>query len=413
VTLTSRTDYCFYRTKNTPANGVPVDGIHGNNVSLDDLRVGDKNPHWKVDVKNHVNAATKYDRTVEKVTYDSMNVWAEWGNGVPRYNLDQYYDGPGVAPLLPASGGSGSAIIAKLTKQASIKLILKARQAQQKLQASVALGEFGETLRMIRNPGKAFFESIVDFSRRARRRVRKIKGEKFKNRAIQDMWLETRFGWLPLASDIEGAYEALKNIPDFSYSKVRASSPVVTSNGFVPDTSVVVGKFVFRRMKEVRNTASVKAYGEVKIAPNNKAGYLERFGISTSEFLPTVWELIPYSFLVDYFTNIGDVIAAGTYPMSNFAWSGLTIKDEKQNVYRFSLNQAGTAANYAGQGFHACGGGDWSTTGWRTTISRHTSIDDVSLSLSNISFEIPGLGLKWLNMAALAGSRRVVSTTYY
>lgn len=37
---------------------------------------------------------------------------------------------------------------------------------------------------------------------------------------------------------------------------------------------------------------------------------LDLFGFSAKEFVPTLWELLPWSFLVDYFTNVGDILDA-------------------------------------------------------------------------------------------------------
>jgi hypothetical protein len=43
-------------------------------------------------------------------------------------------------------------------------------------------------------------------------------------------------------------------------------------------------------------------------------------GFSWESFVPTVWELVPYSFILDYFTNIGDVLSAGLLVQSHLAW---------------------------------------------------------------------------------------------
>jgi hypothetical protein len=39
---------------------------------------------------------------------------------------------------------------------------------------------------------------------------------------------------------------------------------------------------------------------------------VELSGFDLKAFIPTVWEVIPYSFLVDYFVNIGDMLEAAT-----------------------------------------------------------------------------------------------------
>lgn len=396
----------WHRIKvSTPANGAASKSFTRILVNLDDDRVGSNNPKWRNQVAKHVNAGTHFERVLEDVQCNYVDAWVEWGNGNPKYNREEYYGGPGATPLLPVSGGASSDVLNSLSKQASIALILKARAAQQELQALVSLGEMGQTLRMLRNPAKALFSSILDYSNRARRRARKVKRPKDKNKVISNLYLEAMYGWLPLASDIEGAYKALHDLPTDRYRKVTAQAPEYAINTTSMLTNYVLGTLVFTREQRVTLKAGCRAYGEVKIATTVKGGTFQRFGIAASEFLPTVWELIPYSFLVDYFTNIGDVIAAATYPMSNFAWHGLTLREETTRLVLHSLSREGTATT-TGPDFHDCGSNTWSNTGRRLRIERHSAIDQISLGLSNVSFEIPGLGRKWLNMAALANARR-------
>jgi hypothetical protein len=45
-----------------------------------------------------------------------------------------------------------------------------------------------------------------------------------------------------------------------------------------------------------------------------------RFGFTPSEFVPTAWEVLPWSFLADYFANIGDMLSASVTDTSNVAW---------------------------------------------------------------------------------------------
>lgn len=47
---------------------------------------------------------------------------------------------------------------------------------------------------------------------------------------------------------------------------------------------------------------------------------LELSGFNWNEFLPTIWELIPYSFLIDYGTNIANVVCGWFTDTSGLGW---------------------------------------------------------------------------------------------
>jgi hypothetical protein len=65
----------------------------------------------------------------------------------------------------------------------------------------------------------------------------------------------------------------------------------------------------------IRYRGAVKAQ-----AATTASDRLARFGFTPSEFIPTAWEILPWSFLVDYFLNIGDLLSASVTDTSNVAW---------------------------------------------------------------------------------------------
>lgn len=81
---------------------------------------------------------------------------------------------------------------------------------------------------------------------------------------------------------------------------------------------------------------SVVVYrGMVRIAQDTIQEVHRNLGLDLSSFAPTVWEVIPYSFVADYFTNIGDMIDAASFPRSTLSWVAKTIvltKERKLDV---------------------------------------------------------------------------------
>jgi hypothetical protein len=284
-----------------------------------------------------------------------------------------------------------------------MKFISEARQAYTALQGGVVLGEIGETLRMIRHPAKAFRTGIDSYFADLKRHRKMWKNGK--NKFLADTWLEYSFGWTPLLNDIRAASQALERIRNrsFEHQVVRATgtSQLQGSSGYkskgIEGGHTIMGPFL------EYSEAIVVYRGAVKVPIGSRATMTrQNLGFTLDDFVPTVWELIPYSFLVDYFTNVGDLLSAWSAWNIDFAWKNRTtilrrVHEESMNtIVNLNYNSAWydiTQVNLAPS---------ISRTETRSVArSRHTGP-----LLPTFRFEIPGMtSLKWLNLAALASSR--------
>lgn len=121
------------------------------------------------------------------------------------------------------------------------------------------------------------------------------KGKKW-NRAADasKLWLEYHFGWEPMVKDIYSAVSILQSNP--SPRVARGSSSVTTNTGSyaAPSKNHWSGS--------VSNRISVKYQATVRVSnPNlhraNQLGLINPASVA--------WELIPFSFLVDWFIPVG------------------------------------------------------------------------------------------------------------
>lgn len=116
--------------------------------------------------------------------------------------------------------------------------------------------------------------------------------------------LETNFGWAPLADDIASAVEILQGgIPaekiygraTASFGSTKTADSPNASNSYLDQ--VVSGQV----------SVHIQAYASVN-NPNlwlaNQMGFVNP--------LTFAWELVPYSFVVDWFTNVGDFLSSFT-----------------------------------------------------------------------------------------------------
>jgi hypothetical protein len=225
-------------------------------------------------------------------------------------------------------------------------------------------------------------------------------------RALSDTWLEHNYGWQPLLSDVVDAYQALRRLSAKTpLERFFGRSSRDTALSYVTGTrnlEITPMDFTVRTVTR----SDVTIYGAVKVEVDTPtASFLEEMGLRARDFLPAVWEAIPYSFLVDYFSNVGDVIEAVSFPRSDLAWVSQTyrnhsIRSTEQVAVRYYESPGYPAPNSNKVWYFKPPRVEWD----RKYVSR--SVYTGSL-VPSLRLEIPGSKnwRKWLNMAALARMR--------
>lgn len=187
---------------------------------------------------------------------------------------------------------------------------------------------------MIKSPAKALREGMEGYLGALRKRKRT--DPRHWPRAIGGTWLEYSFGWKPLLMDIKDAYSAYEELTNRTVVKMISAGAVTTYD----TTSDIAG------LGGVNVTARYGAaqYGYVKsfdtLEEQHKVRYrgcyvaqataakwqnYKLFGFTPDEFVPAAWELLPWSWLVDYFTNIGDLLNNSVTSTQDVKWVNKTI----------------------------------------------------------------------------------------
>jgi hypothetical protein len=256
---------------------------------------------------------------------------------------------------------------------------------------------------MIRRPAQALREGINRYYSTVKKRLKRSKN---KHRTVRDTWLEYNYGWAPLVSDIEDIAK-LATLDPFRVSKpIRGlgGSAWNAESGEVNRAPNSIGGPLFwtARYRTV-NQVSIQYLGAV-CAENTPPSFPEQLGLSWSNVLPTIWELIPYSFLVDYFTNVGKVIEGISTGPIWLAWGCKTTRLDSKATYETLFRPDITTAGYGSTKWSGYVSGH-GTTG-RYFEMRREAIEKVSVGITDFTFKLPGSNTKWLNIAALARLRR-------
>jgi len=282
---------------------------------------------------------------------------------------------------------------------ARAKFYEHARALTNSVQGLAVAGEFGKTLGMLTSPGKALRKGLVayldDLKKGRQLPSRKRKG------FLASTYLEYVFGWLPLFADIQAGRDAMSRLAS-SEPKLHFSGSGKTMNAYDLFNGSMQNQLssIFTVVTgEDRFVETVKYYGAIKqkYQGMNTRALAQEFGFSIEDFAPTAWELLPWSFLVDYFTNIGDIISAATYLNSNVAWVAKTTRSEATRKVTENYDRAANQAAFGADYISGSGLAKWEAT--RYEVCR-TPIENVDIP--TVSFMLPVRETQWTNIGALA-----------
>lgn len=385
-----------------------------------DSRTNMDNPGWREAVAKHRGATTPCTGEVYKFVGHTSGLvetslrrrgFAAFQKVTRRYSGDLI----SAADILPWSYYSNSSLKTKIGNEALVGFLVKCANARRKLQGGVFIGELRQTLNMIARPGRGIRRLVDVYHRDVRRRLRRFRrtGNRIDpvrvtdaNKVASDTWLEYSFGLKPLMSDVKSGAEALAELATRAREFELVQYTARSSEDTTPPSKRTVEKdfnlftvYTINQRELCDMVCRIK--GQVKIEVTEPRSMAQEvFGFKPEDFLPTIWELIPYSWLVDYFTNMGDVIQAWTFPREDLAWFNRT--------YHISRNR-----ELSGQ-FARVANSDPAYVLDHTIASpfqvklsaTRFERDATSLGIPTVVFEVPGFSTKWLNIAALAHMRR-------
>jgi hypothetical protein len=113
--------------------------------------------------------------------------------------------------------------------------------------------------------------------------------------ALSSAWLELQYGWLPLIKDIGAAAEMIKLHPKTNRVKARSSN---RGGAHLNSSSNIGNLTVFNNDRRLQNIVVVSSPPSLQ----------ERLGLTDP--LTIAWELVPFSFVLDWFGPIGDYLSA-------------------------------------------------------------------------------------------------------
>jgi len=376
----------------------------GFNLSWVETRTGTPVPDWESRIANLVSASSDYTRTrVAIATFGKFSSTIRW-KGTPTANdiaVERV-----VSTLHNAVPAYSAKDLSRVDNIALGNFLKSAQEAVSPFKGMVFLGELKETLHMLKRPASALRDGFSTYLKRARK-ARKRYGGRIANKVLAGLWLEYALGWAPLLGSIESAINAYSSFQAAvetyrAYGKgtLDLGGPAETVTGFVApnyfhtiDTTTTSyrGSVVYKGVSK-NSISGVKEDVAARVA--------QLSGFRLAEFIPTVWELIPYSFVVDYFTNIGDILN-GMHSLAN-DWVWYTRSQNLQATRRSYIKlDLAHIKSLLGSRFVSASESSTPAEWIRSDYTRSVP----TLSLPGLVLELPPLGFKWGTLAALLTSR--------
>lgn len=388
--------YAKVRVKRDDA--ILVNDTITHSIANSQQQVGFDKPNYRSLIKLRLDAGNGYtadfrtvsggrDHSFEK-TYETVGLSGPFSKSYWLETVNGFLGDFGA--VTGSAGGSSSA-----QNRALGDFSRRAAKEISPFSGGVFLGELREAIHMIKHPAQALFGNVLTYGRGVKKLRNRIGRQSFKKRAAS-LWLEASYGWLPLISDVKSGAEAVSRCVNQFRPNERIRSATCTNDTMISAPISITKSYQnmsWRYNQSVQDSASYRVDGSVRIGPaGSLAGNLDTFGISWDQVLPTAWELLPFSFVTDYFSNVGDVISSASIVNGRVIYAGLNSRLERKVLF---------------DGFTAFTGGQTNaksklSAGQTVVKILHYNRTPLSSVIPSLQFECPGIGsMKWLNLGAL------------
>jgi len=236
------------------------------------------------------------------------------------------------------------------------------------------LGDLAKTLQMIRRPMGSAAKLLTKMIEVKRYRLRK-KAAGSVAKVTADVWLEYRYGWKPIIGDTATAISEFEKAHPVRKQRLvaRSQKPFTVSKSWTEQVAGGIPRCDAVTCN-VHYTGNGRACGgviyevDVKSTPEQIAASL---GLGIDQLPSTIWELIPLSFVVDWFVNVGKWIQASVPAIGQTvlaAWV-TTVVEETKSLSLATHTTLGPDGSNPSRTWDGYGGGSETTT---TTVTRDT-----------------------------------------
>lgn len=279
------------------------------------------------------------------------------------------------------------------------------------VRGSSVLAESLGAIRGLASPAKALRKEVGNLWHSARGMAYRNRKSALKDAraAVAGTWLEWQFDKKPLIDDVNGIMDAVNRTREgrfFTTMPLSASHREVSmrdyrtdqgvSSGSPPGTSITGNIGVVDTWLEDSTSCTIR--GVVRLSPQGEVPVGMTWGLTAEDLGAGVLDAIPWSWFVNYFGNVSEVIDAWAFQEARLAWCNRTIRNRTTRVVSDLRPYPWSSFGDNYQRFWASGG---------ASMASFTSVIRSSVAWSDIAptlrLRVPGIGsTKWANLAALS-----------
>lgn len=367
------------------------------------------NPSWKQQISQGLDATTPASWSGVEGDFPLISGSAGSTDRFNRrWSLDITHSGTACPTVgwSPASNVDGSTSTA-VHNRALQKFFDAVNEARTAFESGQDIGELKETMESAIHPMNSLKNLTLGYISKAKSLRRQFLSKHIKmptfRKALADTWLEYRFGWRPLAMDVADACSKLRQRQMSNVTRVRAYAEQRYSglSGSCTLDSAIGNGGIYISYQNVGIYSECYIAGVKNGCDNGGLRPLnQELQLDLPHFVPTLWDLVPYSWLVDYFTNVGEFLQGLTFQSSDIVWGNHTTRQQRITNWGYPVYATsgvdGSFNIYSG----LAGGGNSLNikTGSRNVITGASLIP-------TFAFSIPLSSRPWENIAALLTSR--------
>lgn len=309
---TKRNDRYLYLNFEDRAHGNQQTTFRG--VNLENYTIGVSLADYRRRIAMNANATTPFTGVSTSINFIGIPNKVSWNTAQDsgEYSTRFGFMNSGVQNFGGSSGSlpTLSIVADDAAKAMALKYYNKEiNEIFSPFSSQIFAGEIKETLSLLLNPTKSLrrlYESIY---------LRKAGFDKLPNddrvKAIASLWLEFRLGAMPLINDINSVLQILEGKAKRGFVKAYGEhKSVMKSTVETVPTWTAAHRHSVIWERHVQYFLKAGITQELLSYHKDLKEYLDADFASTASFAGTLYELAPFSWLLDYFVNIGDIISS-------------------------------------------------------------------------------------------------------
>jgi hypothetical protein len=378
-------------------------------------RVGIRNPRWKDQTRLGANATTPLSGVIindERTPWSGYSIGTQTLNGQIVRTWD--YSGWGQPSYgVPNANVAPADVVTDVNNRCIRRFLNEVSEAQSSDNLTGrSIKHFKHDVHSTLHPMAGIREKINRYLTTLEKvPYGKLKGASLYS-TITQAYLEFKFGVEPFVDDITAIVTDMcikdrkrnpsVEVKSSAHRAYAGSSAPTAITGFTGD---MVG-FQLTYGRQITSDYSMRLKGAVRTGINDdgRLGLVQDNKLLPKDWLPTAFSIMPYAWMVNYFTNIRDIIDAASLRFSDLVWGCQTNLD--RTIYSFSdvyfnlpnpFDNPSYKFNYAS----VCSGGH-AVIEVRSVL--RTAISPAGL-IPSFVFSIPTSTTPWVNMMAAFSPR--------